>query len=97
MNMLGDFGKKIESPTYVEADIATDAPEKEYYYLIADDCGGIHIRTGPGKEHSSIIILRDRSLRMYPTGETNGDWIQIETDEYGIAWVNKDVVKMIEE
>ncbi len=100
MNGLDSLKKDIDSSNYLDDESTTEITEEteeEFYYLIADDCGGIHIRTGPGKEHSSIIILRDRSLRMYPTGETSGDWIQIETDEYGVAWVNKDVVKLIEE
>lgn len=100
MNGLDSLKKDIDSSNYLDAERTTEVTEETeeaFYYLIADDCGGIHIRTGPGKEHSSIIILRDRSLRMYPTGETSGDWIQIETDEYGVAWVNKDVVKLIEE
>ncbi len=67
------------------------------YYVMADNCNAINVRTGPGKNYDVVTVIRDRSIKLHPTGMTDGDWIAISTEEFGEAWVNKDVVKMVEE
>lgn len=70
--------------------------DKQSYYVMADDCNAINIRTGAGKKNKVVTVIKSRKVKMYPTGTTKGDWIQIETDDYGTAWVNKSVVKFVE-
>lgn len=88
--------EKANEPTTV-SDMENNNTEKYYVYVMADDCTAINIRTGPGKNYDVVAVIRDRSIKMHPMGMTDGDWIAVGTDEYGEAWVNKDVVKMVEE
>ncbi len=69
--------------------------EFEPYYVISNDYNSINVRSGAGTDNSVVTKVTSDSLRMYPTGKTEGEWIQVSSDEFSSGWVHESVVKYV--
>ncbi len=67
------------------------------YYVMSDDYTAINVRSGPGTENSVITVLESRDVKMFPTGTTDGNWIEVDSPDFGIGWVSTKVVKFVTE
>ncbi|MBR2869092.1 MAG: SH3 domain-containing protein [Clostridia bacterium] len=75
----------------------TSIYEKSEYYVMSDDYEKINIRTGAGTDSPVICVLDSREVKMFPTGMENGNWIEVDSPDFGIGWVSKKVIKHINE
>ena len=67
------------------------------YYIISDDYNSVNVRSGAGTSYSVVKNVSSKSVRMYPTGRTEGNWIEVSSDDFGTGWVSKNIVKLIKE
>lgn len=86
-NIIKSFDSPKENSRY-------DSSE---YYVMSDDYTHINVRTGAGTDYDVITVLDSNEVRMYPTGETDGNWIEIDSPDFGIGWVSKKVVKFVQD
>ena len=62
---------------------------------MSDDYTHINVRSGPGTDSSVITVLDSQFVRMYPTGNTDGNWIEVDSPDFGIGWVSNKVVQYV--
>ncbi len=95
IDFIGDsIGLKSEDPEKVV--LNTTENNSLDYYIISDDYSSVNVRSGAGTDHSIVKNISSNSVRMYPTGKTEGNWIEVYSDDFGIGWVSKNIVKFVD-
>lgn len=89
-NNIGDI-----KDTFGIADDEEKTTEAHDYYIKSNDYDSINIRTKSNSDSAVLTTVTSRSVKLYPTGERSGKWIQIMIDgETG--WVHNSVVEYVE-
>lgn len=101
INPLIDFiedkiGVNIRGKEPLSVIVNTTESSSLDYYIISDDYSSVNVRSGAGTSYSVVKNVSSKSVRMYPTGRTDGNWIEVSSDDFGVGWVSKNVVKLIE-
>lgn len=65
------------------------------YYIKSNDYDSINIRTKSNSDSAVLTTVSSRSVKLYPTGEKSGKWIQIRIDGE-IGWVHNSVVEYVD-
>ena len=73
-----------------------DNAKNQGYYIMSSDYDSINIRTGAGSDNSVLTKVKDRDQKLYPTGETSDEWIQI-TINGETGWVHTSVVEFVDQ
>lgn len=81
--------------SYFENNEETTVPEKPHY-IMNTDYESINIRSGAGSKNKVIAQVDSTSVKMYPTGNEKNGWYEVESDEFGTAWVHNSVVEYVE-
>ena len=84
------------SKSVVVVEETTENINREYY-VISDKYSSINVRSGAGTNYSIVTQVHSKSVRLYPTGKTSGNWIEVSSDDFGVGWVSKNIVKLVKD